>query len=80
MSYDKIDQEYQQALFDQALSVLPEAVAGLRVNFMVLMVFNALARYAARVERDGLVEAQHADMRQELVTAATAVLGAQGQA
>jgi AcrR family transcriptional regulator len=64
--------------FTAALSHVAEDVRMLRVNFAVLMVFNALARYAAEVERDGLDEDRHQLTAEQLVLAASAVLDLQG--
>jgi len=64
----------QRRRFQELLSPLPEAVRTLRMDFVVAMVFNSLARYAAQVALNELDEARHAELLEQLVTAAVGAL------
>lgn len=64
----------QQRRFEEVLAPLPEALRPLRLDFVVAMVFNSLARYAREVALNGLDEARHAVLVDQLVAAAVGAL------
>ena len=64
----------QQRRFEGLLSPLPVAVRELRMDFVVAMVFNSLARYAGQVASNGLDESRHALLVEQLVVAAVGAL------
>ena len=64
----------QRRRFQELLSPLPEAVRTLRMDFVVAMVFNSLARYAGQVALNGLDESCHAELVEQLVAAAVGAL------
>jgi AcrR family transcriptional regulator len=64
----------QQRRFEEVLALLPAALRPLRMDFVVAMVFNSLARYAREVALNGLDEARHAVLVDQLVAAAVGAL------
>ena len=70
----------QQRRFHQALREVPDEIRSLRVNFAVLMTFNALAAYAAEVQRTGYRADRHQLVVGQLVDACIAVLDFPGPA
>lgn len=64
----------QQRRFEEVLAPLPAAVRPLRMDFVVAMVFNSLARYAREVALNGLDEARHDVLVDQLVAAAVGAL------
>lgn len=64
----------QQRRFERLLSPLPAAVRELRMDFVVAMVFNSLARYAGQVASNGLDESRHALLVEQLVVGAVGAL------
>jgi AcrR family transcriptional regulator len=64
----------QQRRFEEVLAPLPEALRPLRLDFVVAMVFNSLARYAREVALNGLDEARHTVLVDQLVAAAVGAL------
>jgi AcrR family transcriptional regulator len=64
----------QQRRFKEILSPLAEDLQSLRMDFVVAMVFNSLARYASQVEQQGLDEPRHVLIIEQLVAAAVGAL------
>ncbi|MCX2981529.1 TetR/AcrR family transcriptional regulator [Halieaceae bacterium IMCC14734] len=68
----------QQQLFAIALTHLSPAVRELRLGFAVLMAFNSLGAYAAKVRIEGFDAAYHQLVAEQLVAAFAAVLDFSG--
>ncbi len=64
----------QQQQFQQILATLPAEQRQLRAEFMILMVFGALAGYASEVQSRGYDEQQHQLFLSQLTASAAAVL------
>lgn len=64
----------QQRRFEEVLADLGEDVQHLRMDFVIAMVFNSLARYAGEVAREGLDEPRHALVVEQLVAATVGAL------
>ena len=68
----------QQHMFAAALKHMSPAVRELRLGFAVLMAFNSLGAYAAKVRRDGFDAAYHQLVAEQLVATFAAVLDFSG--
>jgi AcrR family transcriptional regulator len=64
----------QQQLFQTLLATLPPELAELKMNLLVLMLFNGLAGYAREVQQSALELPRHELVVEELLRAGAAVL------
>jgi AcrR family transcriptional regulator len=64
----------QQQRFESLLAPLAQELRTLRMNFVIAMIFNSLAAYAAEVASQGWRESHHRQVVDELVDAAIRVL------
>lgn len=60
--------------FETALAAMPKKLRELRMTFVVAMIFNSLAGYAAGVARNGWQEARHRLVIEELIAASVGAL------
>jgi len=64
----------QSRRFQIALRDVPVELAGMRMGFVVTMIFNSLARYAQSVSQQGLDEDRHSVLIEQLTAAAAGAL------